>query len=439
MKNLTKKFLAPLILAGSILIGGCNPIYNPSPSTSSFPPSNLKYTLGNISQKNIAQGYGRPNGLSSNNNLANKTLNKSRSIGKTYTKEGVALNPITFFTVDPTFTSNDFRTPPAIYGIDESNVTTKLYEFTEEDKREFKSGTGLIYWDESGNEFIRQRGLNLETLALVDNSVLVISNVSNRLFRIFQDENGVFQKEDYFVNDELFGTTGMILEEDGNTVDLVQVPLYFTPTSESELSYSRNKRIISFKLDDLAKEIIVKSELPDISQDDFLLVPDTISKYLGAYFQFGDKLDLVKDSLGRFYVADSLDKKIYQIDNGVASVFKELDRPPTSMTINQQGDLFIIKGILLNQDKTKAFDSELTMISSDGTETSMQTFLQNFDYTQEGIRGEQVTLDGFDYIFPQQDFSSLNLSETATNVQIDCANYLGEAIDTVIVDKISFP
>jgi hypothetical protein len=438
MKSLTK-ILASAIIAGSFLFAGCN--FDTKYIPKDNPPVSSQYKPGKVSTTTLGKNYQRPGGLS----LSKGTNSKSKSV--LMAKDSSGQNEI-YFTVNPTFDPEDnFFDYPAIYNL--NNASDPVYTFPSADAKEFaiSLGSGV---NSMGQGCLIPSGLSIETLVLPDTSILVISNISGKLYRIVKNlDTGKFQNDDLFSinSDELFGTTNIALEKaDSNIIYLTQIPLYKRSDEDpNRYVIDRPKRIISLSFNDLLAGLVnpvTKFALPitdDVKTLNSIAGILNNEKYAGDFVQFGDFLNMSEDSSGNFWFADSLDRRIYSQDG---SVFKELDRPPTSITVDAEGNLFIIKGTLLNSDKSVASPPELVMISPDGTETNhLSDFIPNFDFSSSGSL-ELIPIVGNDgeiinYFFPEQEFSSLSSSETDTTTSIYYANYLEGTIQQIDITKES--
>jgi len=371
MKNLATRILTPLVLAGSLFFAGCN--WNVNNLNQSNNQSALfQYKPGKISTSTLGGNYERPGGLSSYKKIFSL---KNKSV---ITSKDSSGQDTIYFTVNPTFDSDDnFFDYPGIYNLNAPSIP--VYTFPNNDAKEFAISLG------SGVNSKRQgclipSGLSIETLALSDNSILAISNVSGKLYRIVKNsDTGKFENDESFsfYDDRLFGTTSISLDKtDNNIIYLTQIPLY----KASDKSIDRPKRVLSFNIQNKSISVL-PYEIPDVKiLTSTSQVPQKNLTYSADDVQFGDFLNMVEDSLGNFWFADSLDRRIYKQDG---TVFKELNRSPTSITVDNEGNLFVIEGTLLNPDNTLAFPPELVMISPDGTEIDLETIPTNTDFKKE--------------------------------------------------------
>ena len=423
--DLLKKILTPLALSAAILMSCNNGVQNQEhPKLKSEISTS---TLGT---------YQRPGGLSKRNNY---------SISKNLAKEGTTLDQGSpYFTVNPTYTENEnsFSDKPGFYNI--NSPSSPLYEFTNTDLINFK--INLL----NDNGKLVPRGLNLETLSILGD-IFVIPNVSDQIFRLYQDSTtGQFVQDTTFTlkNDELFGITGVLFNNlDGNFY-ISQIPLYDRSADDpNSFVEVRQKRIARLSLSDIVNGIINPTffPIPDRKSNDpsfgmpnsLSSLPSTNQKYAGDFFQFGDILKITENSSGEIYIADSLDRRIYSFDssNGAVKIFKDLDRPITSIAIDSADNLIVVKGILLDSNGNVAFPSELTKISPNGDETDLCLLNNSFNFTSEATFEQNVPIEGVNYFFPEQDFSSLSVSETDTSLNVYYAGYLDGIIQEIIIPK----
>lgn len=360
-----------------------------------FPNLKKDYTLENLTNTTLSNGYEKPGGLST-------SLTQSKQIAKQYGTDNI------IFLERPTYQTfedengvsyHSFVKAPAIHRI---NETSPIYEFPQSNIDDF------IQVANSGELTSQKpRGLILESIILGDNSILVSSSSSKKIFKIYEDD-GIFKQETYKEDDELAFTSGMILGTDGK-VYLAQIPLYKKDSSNPDgFSISRPKRIISL---DSLKNIKIETNIPDIFSLNYSWdIPSNNSKYSGDKYNVGEQIKIIENSpAGKvlngidFYVSDLMERKIYQLSkNGEGynvSVFRSnLNSIPTSMFVDEIGNLFITSAPIFKKSMSSSGDSTINelidypkVIKITGGEEIIYTLPLNFDFSEEPILEQEIS------------------------------------------------
>jgi hypothetical protein len=451
MQKRLHRALKGLILSTSIFFGACK---LPEIFPNLF--DNTSYNLSNFVEKTLGRGYERPGGLST-----------SREYSKNATKQLAKKTDITnvFFLEKPTYKTledengesyRSFVKKPSIYQLPENSL---VYEFPEEDVNDFTETdssecldeNGNFLYDSDGKMIRRPRGLTLESVVLNDNSMVISSNLSKKLFRVYNLDSKS-QKETYKDDDELIFTTGMILGSD-DKIYLVQPPLYKRDISDPSLFVTeRAKRVLSIDINDLKKTLNLETELPDIFYlGNSMGVPNNRGKYSGLPCEIGEQLKIIENSAeGKarngidFYVSDLMEMKIYQLaklkDGYDISVFNEdLSYPPTSMFVDKAGNLFITSSPVfqrkvMSDGKNDRLENELleypkvVRITPDSEEV-VYTLPLNFDFSNETLFGKETSQKGslFSGVFSM---SSL-LSEEDTNWDLLTVNSYDGTVESL--------
>ena len=321
-----------------------------------------------------------------------------------------------------------FRTKPKIHKVNLADLTTHapniptqvLYEFPDDKDTadEFADGI-LVYFDENGNLFHRPRVLSTNTAVSEDGSILFsFSNVRyKKIYRIFPNQDGTYDREVFMENDELVGIMDIML---GNNRKLYATQM--TIWGFGEPAIRRKKRVIS--IDPTTKEMTVEFEMPTTKESTGLYSIINNIKYEDCKVQYREQVHIVENTLeGRlkneigFYVADLLEGVIYKVSRNKVSVFKELhDSPPLSLEIDTRGNLYVITAPILNQDKTLYRPSSLLKIRPDGQLSKELEFNQrDLDLRNDLTFDSPIILDDQTYKIPSVYTISTNLHETPTD------------------------
>ncbi|MCK5624309.1 hypothetical protein KAI04_00515 [Candidatus Pacearchaeota archaeon] len=300
-----KNILLSGILAGSLALGSCT----------KFEDSEIKqnnYELINVSETILGQGYERPGGLSSNKKGTLKSFDNQGSLETQLFCSSPVIN----------LYRTDFLVKPKIYtnspDLSSQNI---LYELSNVEVDDFLGGyLGEVYVD--GIRGWRPGKLILDLITLPDNSIILSSNNSDKLYRIYNDETK-YKEEIYLENDSLVGITDMILGSDNNIYAVKNIP--------------KNKEVISIDI-----------ETKEISHE--FSIPDGVSTSMGS--SVIGKMDIIENTLegrilnnSKYYVLDQLTKTIYNVsDSKVVTPLKDKLRYPSSLAIDDMGRIITTLG-----------------------------------------------------------------------------------------------
>ena len=351
------------------------------------------YTLTDIVESNIINGLDRPEWVS---DYPIKT-----GISKSINQYTTGIN---VFCENPLFNGppvTDFEIRPKILKFTEDEQTIlaggeislyHLSELTSAITNDFDTGWVENY---TFNEktILRPRGLSIDAVVLEDNSVLVSSNVSKKIFEI--DESGIDHV--YLEDDELIGITNMILGSDGK-IYCAQLPLIDPPNN-----IIRPKRVISV---DSQKNINIEFELPIGTFGGTCASGLDNTKYAGNCLPMDTHLKIIEntnigeDKPSKFYVTDLLTQVVYGISQkGDVSILANL-RYPSSVAIDNYGKLFVTTSPLLSLEREVSHYPELFEINPETEETTLlHSFTKDSNSYRSGI-AEEVIIEGQKYLFP---------------------------------------
>ncbi|VVB83740.1 Uncharacterised protein [uncultured archaeon] len=348
--------LSGAIFAGSIFLNGC-PAYDNSKKSE-------HYVLKNISKIILGKNYEPLGGLSSAGNV-----NSAKGI-----KKGASLEKI--FIESPLFKQSstlNFILPPSIYSESDSSPT-KMYSFPDEDVNEFLTGWTEDVTKDDGELVVRPHGLILDSLLLDDGSVLVSSNISKKLFRVYSN-NENFEEEVYLEDDELVGITDMIMGRDGK--------VYCTQQQLNAVGndIARHKRVISI---DYNKNISEEFLLPDGISSGYMNFIQENSKYSQATLNIGSKIDIIENTEtgkqltnAKFYVSDQLTGAIYSVsDANEISILRENLQSPSSLAIDKEGRVIITTGPILDSSNI-VIPSKVIAIKPQGLDEEIYSFSED--------------------------------------------------------------
>lgn len=339
MNYLNKKLIAGALIGGALALGfyGCGKETKTSVQEESTPqpPAKQPFMLGNPQNKNLLLGLNLPYGISVSerqNQNASRTelLLASPEIGASSQTQVSQI-----YINSPKFpvTDDDYLSPPTIKNISGTlsdiingiSLPSDIFNFGFEDSEAFKH---LSIADPANPDARLQMGLIIETATSPDGSIYVITNNSSTLFKISQDKMGNITKDNFLVNDELYGTTNIMMGQDGKLY-LAQKKIVESgdPDTNTIISTSRKNRIVRIE-DDLSLSSI--AEMPN---DGVFFpsarVPANNTLYPNQFIINEDVMKITEDG-NNFYFMDRLGGYLYSIsklDRSVKILKNDMDNP----------------------------------------------------------------------------------------------------------------
>ena len=330
--NKLRSAIASGIFSACLLFGGCD--INSTNISKKDDSTNKEYHLENFKNVSGDNNYEKPSsivkydGINSRNSFFNGV---GKLEGKLLFYEAPTLN----------YETKQFLKRPAIYSALDITNPEKIFEFSDDYLDEFNSDQYVL---EDGA--LRITGLLSSLVPSSDDSILFISNVSNKMFKIYKSET-TFVAEEFLVDDELYGINSMIFGEDGKMY-AVQEQL-----ESSGGNILRNRRVISIDLSNsLIKEEFILPK--DISTDILFGIKEN------TYLDLGNKLDLVRNNaVGKnlngfdFFVSDLISGSIYShsLDRTEANEFASGLIFPSSLAVDFEGKVLTIEGPRLSTNE----------------------------------------------------------------------------------------
>ena len=402
-----------LIIAGKITLAGLVlpfPVYLSNCDIFNSFFVNGNYSLKNASEQALVEKIDRPYGLSSSKSTSKNVLSKSLGLeAKIFCSATI---------------------PPRVYTYS-NGIESIFYEFGEKDSSDFKA----LSFSYSRN--VMSWGLIVDTIVLRDGSILVSSNVSNKIFKITPNKD----ESIYIKDDRLFGINSMILGSDNK--------IY---CAQSSIKDKRPKRIISI---DANRTITEEFSLPIIGGD---------PNYMDIIFSDGEKNILAINeqvkiaensdegklrSGFKFYVTDmntsgryeSLKSAIYGVsENNIPELITDKVRLPTSINVDKKGNPIVTTSPILDREYLgMIYSTELDIINPDTGEISpLYTFDEQVTDYKTGFY-VPVILAGDNYetrkVTPVGFAISSVLSDTDTSFEFWFTNSLSGKLKSLTATK----
>lgn len=303
------------------------------------------FTIGNPQNKNLSSGLNLPYGISvsERQNLDAKFTAESLTspeIGSSQTQVSQ------IYVNSPTFPSTDdfYLSPPKIRNVSGTlsdilngvSLPSDIFNFGFEDSEAFKH---LPIADPANPDARIQMGLIIETAMSPDGSIYMITNNSNVLFKIRQDDAGNIVKDNFLVNDEIYGTTNIMVGLDGKLY-LAQKKIVesFDADTNAIISTSRKNRIVRIEND------LSLSSIAEMPNDGVFFpsarVPANNTLYPNQSIINEDIMKITEDG-NNFYFMDRLGGYLYSVsklDNSINVLRDDLDHP-YFLKIDSEGKL----------------------------------------------------------------------------------------------------
>jgi len=375
MKNLDnilkfgKNILVGTFIGASLIGGyGCtNPdsspqVRSPPPTSEPVPtpspePQPQKYALGNPQNKNLLSGLNFPYGVSiselqkksamlATESLVSPSIGASSQtqVSQIYINSPVFPKTDDYYISSPTIKNVSGTLSDILGGVSQP---LDIFNFGFEDSESFKH-LSIVDPRNPDPDARIQIGLIVETAVSSDGSIYLITNNSNTLFRVRKDAMGNFTKDNFLVNDELYGTTNIMMGQDGKLY-LAQKKIVDNgnPDTNTIISTSRKNRIVRIE-DDLSISEIAKMPY-DGAFFKSARVPADNALYSNQFIINEDIMKITEDT-DNFYFMDRLGGYLYSIlklDNSVNVLKNDLDNP-YFLKIDSDGKLVYMTALYIN-------------------------------------------------------------------------------------------
>jgi len=403
------------------------------------------YTLVEVVEQTLRTGFEQPDELAAEPEVKEMVVKNANANSN---KKDVAFCTTPLMDYYQTY----FVQNPIIYKYTKGNHLVNFFEFGSADISEFRIGLSNEVNPGQPNTDVRPRGLALSTIILNDGSVLFASNMSQKIHEIDTQGN----KQIYLDDERLVGITDMVLGSDGK-VYCAQGPIFY-PDPSLGLVVIRKTGVISI---DANKNINTEFELPGAAGTGFTYGLDNNETYSGtgpftpsnppASLMLGHLVKIHENKRKdvknvKFYVSDMFEKTVYDVDdNNNVNVLKTGLRYPSTLTMGNDGKLFLLTGIITDQlfsggfDIASGYEPELIVINPKKNTTRSVHKLMNEGGGYGGYMKDVVIDQTTKYLPIGQKLSAILVSETSNTIEFYVNNSINGNFRSLVARKLFDP
>lgn len=330
--------------------------------------------LSDFTETELGRGYEMPSGVSLKSDSQN-------NLNSYLTKELSSNNGMNFCSRPLYSDSGGFALPPKLHELYEDQTQNQLFEFPDSQISDFRVGF-IQTVDHNGTSAYQPKALSLDSIVLDDGSILFSSNVSDKIFRIYDDGSGMSQ-EIWLQDNDLYGITGIEKGNDGK-IYAAQVPL----------SGGRAGRVLS--IDSSSKNMSVAAELP--------------GKFNGSFVQGNIPVDMqnkvaentpagISNYGYERYALDLTNNSVFGITSaGNAELIANIARP-TSVGVRDDGTLLVTTSPMYDPENNFIPTKLIGINPSTRATEEMHRFSESpGDYNTGFAKSE--TINGVNYRIP---------------------------------------